>query len=222
MLYEGGSLRAHAGAFKEFDSAVRACFESFTGLDVDEVSWMQATLSTRSSGLGLQSTLRHSAAATLASHSACNDLCCQFDATYTYNTSDELTSEGAALRPVNDSVKETDKLNTDSTQAYSQQALSRALDAMTFDQLTDESTTSTQRRAHLHLLAAGSAGSWLHALPSENLGLQVEPQLFVAMLQRWLRLPFAALNVLCPMCNGILDKYGDHALVCGCGGDRTK
>ena len=25
-----------------------------------------------------------------------------------------------------------------------------------------------------------------------------------------------------PLCDGILDKYGDHCLVCPCGGDRTK
>eukprot|EP00973_Karenia_brevis_P090811 12404389-Karenia_brevis.AAC.1 len=42
------------------------------------------------------------------------------------------------------------------------------------------------------------------------------------MLQRWLRVPFAALDDFCPLCNGILDRHGDHALTCGCGGDRTK
>ena len=25
-----------------------------------------------------------------------------------------------------------------------------------------------------------------------------------------------------PLCDGVLDRFGDHALVCSCGGDRTR
>ena len=42
------------------------------------------------------------------------------------------------------------------------------------------------------------------------------------MLQRWLRAPFAHDDNHCPLCNSVLDKHGDHALTCCCGGDRTK
>ena len=27
---------------------------------------------------------------------------------------------------------------------------------------------------------------------------------------------------MCPLCDGVLDKYGDHCLICPCGGDRTR
>ena len=52
--------------------------------------------------------------------------------------------------------------------------------------------------------------------------LDVEQGLFVAMIWRWLRLPFADEETYCPQCGGILDIHGDHALVCPCGGDRTR
>ena len=42
------------------------------------------------------------------------------------------------------------------------------------------------------------------------------------MFGRWLRMPFAEMDVECPRCDGILDRYGDHALCCSGGGDRTR
>ena len=42
------------------------------------------------------------------------------------------------------------------------------------------------------------------------------------MLRRWLRIPFAGEDWSCPCCDGVLDRFGDHALVCCCGGDRTR
>ena len=42
------------------------------------------------------------------------------------------------------------------------------------------------------------------------------------MLQRWLRMPLSEQDHECPCCDGVLDRFGDHALVCcGCG-DRTR
>ena len=52
--------------------------------------------------------------------------------------------------------------------------------------------------------------------------LHVEPALYVASLRRWLRIPFAQVDSFCPLCDGIMDAYGDHALTCCGGGDRTR
>ena len=42
------------------------------------------------------------------------------------------------------------------------------------------------------------------------------------MLQRWLRMPLSEQDYECPCCDGVFDRFGDHALVCcGCG-DRTR
>ena len=60
-----------------FDSAVRRCFEQFSGLHPDDTQWLQATLATKVGGLGLRSLSRHSPAAYLASRSYYFQLCQQ-------------------------------------------------------------------------------------------------------------------------------------------------
>ena len=37
-----------------------------------------------------------------------------------------------------------------------------------------------------------------------------------------LRVPVASSDGYCPLCDGIADRFGDHARACPCGGDRTK
>ena len=103
-----------------------------------------------------------------------------------------------------------------------QRVLSSSVDAGTLSQLTDPQQTSLGFRAHMSLLKLDGAGTWLHAIPSEALGTKVEPQLFIPMLQRRLRMPVFQEPFFCPLCDGVMDVWGDHALTCACGGDRTK
>ena len=42
------------------------------------------------------------------------------------------------------------------------------------------------------------------------------------MVKRWLRIPLHPSEYHCPHCDEMMDIYGDHGLVCSCGGDRTK
>ena len=42
------------------------------------------------------------------------------------------------------------------------------------------------------------------------------------MLQHWLRIAFTEEDHWCPQCDGIMDRFADHALVCCGGGDRTR
>ena len=42
------------------------------------------------------------------------------------------------------------------------------------------------------------------------------------MVRLRLRLPLAEDDLACPLCDGVADKFGDHARVCPCGGDRVK
>ena len=46
--------------------------------------------------------------------------------------------------------------------------------------------------------------------------------IFRVLLRLRLRLPVAASEDYCPLCDGVADRFGDHARVCPCGGDRTK
>ena len=100
--------------------------------------------------------------------------------------------------------------------------LSHALDQVVVEHLAAPGAGRESFRAHFQLLQQPGAGAWLHALPNEALGLHVAPALFRTMVRLRLRLPVAGEDVACPLCDGTADKYGDHARVCPCGGDRVK
>ena len=46
--------------------------------------------------------------------------------------------------------------------------------------------------------------------------------LFRTMVRLRLRLPVSDSDTPCPLCDGTCDRFGDHARVCPCGGDRVK
>ena len=102
-----------------------------------------------------------------------------------------------------------------------QQRLSTALDEAERDALLSEADGEA-RRAHLRVLQEPGAGAWLSARPAEALGLWLEPHSFRTLLRLRLRLPVATTEGYCPLCDGVADRFGDHALVCPCGGDRVK
>ena len=49
----------------------------------------------------------------------------------------------------------------------------------------------------------------------------MEPELCRVSLARRLRLRLLREEVWCPMCGEVMDRYGDHAGMCACKGDRT-
>jgi len=214
----------HVEAVKSFDDAVRACFEQFTCLHPDEEQWTQATLSTDSGGLGLRSLAQHSNAAFLASRASCFDLCKQLDPEHTFMSSDGSAPapERLAFDGFNGAVNDDARLSSDLEGPLSQKRLSKAIDDRVAAQLSSAVGVSMVRRAHLNLISASGAGQWLQACPCKTAQLNNDPSLFIAMLQRWLRIPFADSDLECPCCDGVLDRFGDHALVCSCGGDRTR
>eukprot|EP00660_Eupelagonema_oceanica_P019257 gene19257-biopygen13015 len=102
-----------------------------------------------------------------------------------------------------------------------QQQLSLALDRVTLASLQDPAQTEPACLAHIQLLLQPGAGAWLHAMPSPAIGAAIDPQQFTVALARRLRLPLYAAPFPCPLCDGVMDRFADHALVCSCGGDRT-
>ena len=212
----------HHDAAVSFDAAVRDCFERFSCLHPEADHWLQATLSTESGGLGLRSMASHAGAAFLASRSACAPLCREIDPQHTFFTDSLPSPERVAISDYNARVNEGAQLSATAVTDWQQKDLSHVLDKRVFMQLMDANHTSLARRAHLNLVCASGAGLWLHALPSKSCGLHVEPALFTTMLQHWLRIPFTEEDHWCPQCDGIMDRFADHALVCCGGGDRTR
>jgi hypothetical protein len=65
------------------------------------------------------------------------------------------------------------------------------------------------------------AGVAFHAPPSKNLGTWMDGELYKVVLQRRLRMPIWPAACHCTACGAAMDMWGDHALSCGCKGDRT-
>jgi len=213
---------SHSEALQAFDANVRASFEQFACLHLDDEQWAQATLGTSSGGLGLRSLARHSHAAFLASRTGGLELCKKLDPNHSLHSGGEQAQspEQAARDAYNRSVNDDDQLPPGNLEGLSQKAMSAAIDKRTGMQLAANACQS--RRAHLKLLGVEGAGIHLQAAPSKAAKLDNEPALFVGMLRRWLRMRFAEQDMECPCCDGVLDAYGDHALVCCGGGDRTR
>eukprot|EP00660_Eupelagonema_oceanica_P019686 gene19686-biopygen5325 len=210
----------HGGALADFDNAVRRCFERFSGLFPPDRNWQLATLATRLGGLGLRSAARHAPAAYLSSRSQCHVGCRDIDPDHVWEVSSRDSSVAHAVSLLNSEFLEEDRI-PDPVPSLKQQSLSMALDKVTLSSLLDPAKTEARMRAHIQLLREPGAGAWLHAIPSPALAAAVEPQQFTVALQRRLRLPVFAAEFACPLCDGGMDVWGDHALVCACGGDRT-
>ena len=60
----------------------------------------------------------------------------------------------------------------------------------------------------------------LGSLPTRPASIPMFP-LFRVALQRRLRMPLWDRDTACGLCGEVLDRWGDHALACCCGGDRV-
>ena len=205
----------HCQAMDAFDGQVRACLERLCTGPLSAEAWEQSSLSTSCGGLGLRHAGRHGPAAYIASIVSTTALCSAMDTQY----APELQTTIAAF---NQEVSAADRVPFPVPTHLRQQQLSKALDKATFAQLSLPAAGREAFRAHLQLLQQPGAGAWLHAPPCEALGLHVAAPLFRVMVQLRLRLPVAATDMDCPLCDGVADSHGDHARVCPCGGDRVK
>ena len=125
-----------------------------------------------------------------------------------------------ALQAYNGSVNDEDKLRPTEADSLSQRVLSQAIEKRSLAQLKDGASQS--RRAFLSCVCDEEAENFVTAPPCKAARLKTEPALFVAMLRRWLRMRFSAEDTECQFCDGVLDGFGDHALVCCGGGCRTR
>ena len=74
--------------------------------------------------------------------------------------------------------------------------------------------------AHMDLSILPGAGAFLTA-PLVDDGREFDSPLFQVALKRRLRAPLFESDGPCQLCGEVMDRWGDHALTCSCGGDRT-
>ncbi len=212
----------HASALSNFDQEVHTCLETFLSANFSQDEWTLATLSSKLGGLGLRSARRHSCAAFLASRTACQTLCQDLDPNHTLDAASPTSAATAALTAYNAAVDADARLDALPADGLRQKELSTALDNTTLTQQRSAEPSDDRRRAHLDLTSASGAGQWLHTPPCTAFQKDATPLLYKRMIQRWIRAPIFEAEFYCPLCDDVVDVYGDHCLVCACGGDRTK
>ena len=125
----------------------------------------------------------------------------------------------AAIGKFNSSVSPSDVVSVEglAQQPPIQKALSAKIDDFQFNQLFNSSSLAD--RARLLSISSPHASSWLSVVPSEGLGLHLNPDQFQVAIKWWLGLDTSG-GSLCSLCpDAVLDPLGHHASTCKRGGD---
>ena len=100
------------------------------------------------------------------------------------------------------------------TSPVSQKSLSGKLDDHVFLK-----SSSVADKARLLSVSSLHVASWLSVVPSESLGLHMDPPVFQVAIKWWLGLDVSE-GSPCALCPGsTLDHLGHHAVTCKYGGD---
>ena len=182
-------------------------------------SWRIASLGVANGGLGIRSAAEHAPAAYISSLGQTQTLC-----TLVWPAFDEYDLDGGLMRSEVESSLSSAFLPSAGIYASavspSQKSLSAKIEAKVCHHLLDTQVNDRHRVAHLSLNRLPGAGAWLFALP-DSLESHIPSPLFKVSILRRLRMPIWAQDTNCSLCGQVMDKWGDHALVCSCGGDRV-
>ena len=194
-------------AFALIDDDIRMSFCRCIDVDTSDTSWQQAQLSPSRGGLGFQPLSRHSSAAFISS------LC---SSGIGMHSSPHLTQ---AVDIFNSLVLPADVVSVESllTTPVSQKSLSGKIDDHVVNLLLNSSSVAD--KARLLSVSSPHAASWLSVVPSESLGLHMDPPVFQVAIKWWLGHDVSE-GSQCALCPGsTLDHLGHHAVTCKYGGD---
>ena len=201
------------------DNDLRAALGQQIGRPSTEEDWRLASLGVAAGGLGARCAAEHAPAAYVAIFSACRELCGRLwpafdpfdldDGCRSVATEDALRgtiSCGANIYAVSDSP--------------SQKSLSGMVEAQSVSALFGGPTLPRHRRLYLEACRVPGAGAWLTANLS-CIDSHTSSPFFRVALQRRLRIPLWDRDTACSKCGEVLDRWGDPAFACCCGGDRV-
>ena len=211
----------HATAIANFDEDIRKAFNAAIGISPDDEAWKRAVRPVSYAGLGIRSVYDFSDAALVASAGSCLTLCQAIDGCF--KAEDDITSSHIqeAIRRVNEKLPDCAHVKPSLEDTQSQKVLCAKLERGVIDKVLTSSDTLGYMKAHIQLMSAPGSGAWLHATPCRESRTQLDAPLFRIAVQRRLRMPLLHDPSHCTACGMGMDVYADHALVCGCKGDRT-
>jgi hypothetical protein len=209
-------------ALRGFDGILRDHVGRVINCGLEHREWELAGISIKEGGIGLRHPEQHASAAYLASWFSARVKAKEVDPGFDPTDSMGGSFVGITMERFNGDVKEEDKVESDMVTDYgSQKNLSKRLDTKAKSRLETENLDDPYFRAHIKLAALPGAGAWLTAMPGED-EREVEPVLCRIAIKRRLRKRLFEEDHACTACGGVMDTWGDHALVCPCKGDRTR
>jgi hypothetical protein len=189
---------------------------------LEQREWDLAGLAIKSGGLGVRHPDEHAEAAYLASWMAAREAAREIDRAFDPADTDGSSHIKETKAAFNEGVGQEDSLGEEiDMERMAQKNLSGRRDKRARERLDAASLDDPYFRAHLRLAAIPGAGAWLTAMPEED-AREMDSVLFRIALQRRLRMRVTEQDEACMACGGVMDTWGDHALVCPCQGDRTR
>ena len=211
-------------ALSDFDAATRETASVLASGQLPDYSWSLAQLPVSKGGLGLRASSLHSAAAFLGSFRATFELCQLVDPGFDPGDTDAGLGLQDALARLKDACLPQAPIRgvdlSDPVLLGSQKRLSAQVDACVFEKLAQDHGSLASVPEHLALSAVPGAAAWLTAPPTQD-DRRIDGPLMRVCIQRRLRMPIFSGDDVCPLCGAPMDRFGDHAMVCPCGGDRV-
>ena len=193
-----------------YSVALRSAMETVLRRGLDERGWRQAQLGIADGGLGLRLPEVHAAAAYTASVRGARH---KLEDMLASSLKELEQAETGALQELRKDLPEEAELQGPPGKG-AQKSLSNVIDLGIRKRLKQGPGADLAYRQHLELQSKRGSGAWLTAEPGE--GKHMEPELFRLAVARRLRQPICEKDTLCPFCGEIMDRFGDHALVCSC------
>ena len=185
---------------KVFDSSQRDALDQIISTVTCDNVWMQSTLPINISGLGVRQSQEQYKAAYVGSVLASDDL--------VQKITNPRASDSRVFKELYESLE---PLNVNS---YTQKKIQKAVDTENFSELL-RNQSSNREKARLQSLCLPHSGAWLAAPPVPALDLYLSPSKFQISVKYRLGIAVYEDERKCPYCrSGILDNFGDHAVIC--------
>ena len=209
----------HLGLWQEYDRITRDTLCRILGSSISDYQWWQATLPVSAGGLGLRAAEDHCQAAYITSLIASQDL----KQMILGRSAEECPTLVTAAMLQSLAAKTGQEETLVCLQGSMQREVSTRIDTnnnLLFLTHTNE-RGSIRDRARINSLGLPNSGAWLNVLPSPSLGLQLKSAEFTVCVKYRLGLQIFPYEGVCVACPAPSDTRGDHAVSCGCGGERT-
>jgi hypothetical protein len=212
----------HEAQLQLFDDKVRSTFCSFSGVQMPDDKWEQATRGFDFAGLGLRKAAHHAPAAFLSSALSTRVLCTKLDPAFVWEGLSQGSDAARSFALLNSKLlpEHQVQLTGSEPQCFSQKHLSKLLDSSDHQRFL--LTLSHADRENVLSECRPGASGFLSVVPSKEAGGAMDPAEFVVELKARLSLDELPSAEFCPLCDGVEDPKCRHSRgLCVAGPDRN-